>query len=349
MLKSLIRGAAVASFVLTGAVGIAQAQEKTFYKMGTFPPGTSANIIHTSWANAVNKHVPNAEIQLSASGPATRHMLAVAAGEMDFSLTSMVSIALMRGQKGPFKNLENGPETASKLLMVFAHPIGARHYIVYDDSPIQSFADFKGKRVFLGPPGGTATQQNIITVRGQTGYEPDEDFELVKLNWGPAIQAFQDRKYDVMMLPGIAPDPRIQQIALTSKIRVIGVDEAQMMADPGTKNLLANPMNSLIDLAPDAYGGNQTNTGPVKLVNPMVAIAVRADMDADVVYEMTKAYWENIEEAYALAPWMTSAVSLDQALFPIANGLHPGALRYYREKGLEIPDAFGPGGERIKQ
>lgn len=349
MFKSLTRGFAIAGLAVLAATGVANAQEKTFYKMGTFPPGTSVNIIHTAWANAVNKHVPNTEIQLSASGPATRHMLAVAAGDMDFSLTSMVSIALMGGQKGPFKNLKDGPNTADKLSIVFAHPIGARHYIVFDDSPIQSFADFKGKKVFLGPPGGTATQQNLITVKGMTGYEPGKDFELVKLGWGPAIQAFQDRKYDVMMLPGIAPDPRIQQIALTSKIRVIGVDEDKLMADAGTKRLMANPMNSLIELSPNAYGANQTNTDAVKLVNPKVAIAVRADMDADVVYAMTKAFWENIEEARALAPWMKSAVSLDQALFPIPNGLHPGALRYYKELRLNIPDAFGPGGKRIKQ
>lgn len=348
MIKTVLRGLAVASFVTVAMAGSASAQDKTFYKMGTFPPGTSVNIIHTAWANAVNKHVPNAEVQLSASGPATRHMLAVAAGEMDFSLTSMVSIALMGAKKGPFKNLKEGDNPADNLSIIFAHPIGARHYIVYDESPIQSFADFKGKKVFLGPPGGTATQQNLITVKGQTGYEPGKDFELVKLNWGPAIQAFQDRKYDVMMLPGINPDPRIQQLALTSKIRVIGVDEARMMEDPGTKKLMANPMNSLIELPPDAYGANQTNTTAVKLVNPKVAIAVRKDMDADVVYAMTKAFWENIEEAYALAPWMKSAVSLEEALFPIPNGIHPGALRYYKELGLDIPDAFVKG-KRVKQ
>ncbi|MBT7361714.1 MAG: C4-dicarboxylate ABC transporter substrate-binding protein, partial [Rhodospirillaceae bacterium] len=80
MLKTLYRSFAVAGIAIMAATGIAEAQEKTFYKMGTFPPGTSVNIIHTAWANAVNRHVPNAEVQLSASGPATRHMLQVAAG-----------------------------------------------------------------------------------------------------------------------------------------------------------------------------------------------------------------------------------------------------------------------------
>ena len=107
-------------------------------------------------------------------------------------------------------------------------------------------------------------------------------------------------------------------------------------------------MNSLTDLAPDAYGSNQMNTTSVKLVDPKVALAVRADMDADVVYAMTKAFWENIEEAHALAPWMSAAVTLDEALFPIPNGIHPGALRYYKEKGLTIPDAF-VGGKRVPQ
>ena len=45
---------------------------------------------------------------------------------------------------------------------------------------------------------------------------------------------------------------------------------------------------------------------------------------------------------------MSAAVTLDEALFPIPNGIHPGALRYYKEKVLTIPDAF-VGGKRVPQ
>ncbi len=60
-------------------------------------------------------------------------------------------------------------------------------------------------------------------------------------------------------------------------------------------------------------------------------------MPTDVVYKMTKAFWEHIDEAHAMAPWMKTSVNLQGALEAIAGKLHPGAEKYYREIGLTIP------------
>ena len=73
--------------IVAGALatmGAALAQDKKFYKFGSFPPGTTPFIVNTALANAVNKYVPGVEIQISATGAATQHQLLATEGKMDF-------------------------------------------------------------------------------------------------------------------------------------------------------------------------------------------------------------------------------------------------------------------------
>ena len=60
---------------------------------------------------------------------------------------------------------------------------------------------------------------------------------------------------------------------------------------------------------------------------------MRRDLDADLVYAVTKAFWDNLDQVTTDAPW---ASALDLADAPTPRGrieLHPGAARYYREAG----------------
>ena len=66
-------------------------------------------------------------------------------------------------------------------------------------------------------------------------------------------------------------------------------------------------------------------------------LAVRADVSEDTVYAMTKAMFENLEVLWA-ASSAAESVSLDIALNGLPLPLHPGAARYYREQGIEIPE-----------
>jgi TRAP-type uncharacterized transport system substrate-binding protein len=66
-----------------------------------------------------------------------------------------------------------------------------------------------------------------------------------------------------------------------------------------------------------------------------------ADLDDDVAYEMTKAYWENHEEvanAFPAAQGVTPEISVAEATYPI----HAGAVRYYQELGIDIPEEVMP-------
>ena len=81
------------------------------------------------------------------------------------------------------------------------------------------------------------------------------------------------------------------------------------------------------------YAG-QVNDAAVMSFDTAVGIAVRADLDDDTVYRITKAFWDNLQQVTSEAPW---AKALDVEFAASQRGLmrlHSGAAKYYREAGV---------------
>lgn len=308
-----------------------------FYKLGSLAPGMSPFTINTAFAAVVNKYVPDTRIQVSATGTAMRHQLLTAQGKMDFYMGSPIGIFLMYKQIGPYKKLKNGPELVKKIAHIFTYEIGPYNFVTYADSGIEKIADLKGRNVFIGPPGGAATRIVHTMIQSQAGYLDDKDYKKVNMSWSAAIQAFQDKKFDVLVFPANPPSPAIQQIALQNKIRLLPVDISKQ------GKLLKTPGRTKRVIPADAYGPNQVNDKPVPTLGALVGLGVRASMPAEKVYAITKAFWEHIEEVHAAAPWMKKVINLDAALEAVPGRLHPGAEKYYREVGRKIPPPYQPG------
>ena len=340
MLRTNAAIAAAALAAALAASGSSIAQEKKFYKFGSFPPGTTPFIVNTAFANAVNRHVPGVELQISATGAATQHQLLASEGKLDFFMGASSAYFLMYKQIGPFKKLTDGPARTRKVAMIFSYPLGVYHFVVYADSGIKALKDIKGKQVFLGPPGGVATRNTELLVEAMTDYKPGRDYTQVKMGWGAAQSAFQDRKFDVWIPVTNAPSPAVQQIALQNKIRLLGLDKSKF-DHPAAKEYFKLPGRLVSDMSPRAaYGDNVVNAEPIVATGAYVSVSTRTDMPTDLIYRMTKAFWEHVADAHAMAPWMKDAMTLKNALTAIAGPLHPGAEKYYREVGLTIPEGL---------
>ena len=235
-----------------------------------------------------------------------------------------------------FKKVKGAKKLAHNLRAMFNYRIGFYQFGVFEESGIKTLADLKGKRVFIGPP---ATVQRVVAggfVQAATGLVPGKDYKLVKLGFGPAMQAFQDRQLDVLVATSNPPAANFVQAALTSKIRFLGATDADW-AKPAMKKLMRVPGRTRGQFAPDAYGSNQTNTKPIQTVAAWVGLVTRKDIPDAVIYKMTKTFWEHIDEMYSVAPWAKDAIKMESAFTQMNMKLHPGALRYYKEKGVKVP------------
>ncbi|MBT7956795.1 MAG: TAXI family TRAP transporter solute-binding subunit [Rhodospirillaceae bacterium] len=332
-LSKYMVAAFAAAFVFAATTGTEAAEKR--YTLGSLGAGTTPFLVNTAWAKAVNKYVPGHKIQVSAVGAATKHQVLVAKRRMDFAMGAQVAYRLMAYEIGPFKKIKGGLAMTQTMLSLFSYPIGVYHAVVYENSGIKSYKDIKGKKVFLGPPAGVATRNVTMIVDAMTGLKPGKDFTQVKMGWGPAAQAFQDRKFDVWILPSAAPSPAISQLTLTNKVRLLPLDKASF-SHPSWKKYYSQPARFLAKIDPKVYGKNLVNTEPVLTTGAYVGLVVRSDMDADLVYKMMKAFWDHIDEAHALSVQLKDTLTTKLAVAAMSGDVHPGAIRYWKEKGVKI-------------
>jgi TRAP transporter TAXI family solute receptor len=332
--KAILMGATVLSMATS-----AFAQEKL--KMATIAPGSSAYLVMTTMASTVNSNQDAYEITVDATGAATKHMVEAAQGKLDVVMSSPIIYDLMRKGAGMYKNLDTAPELSENLGLMFWFPYGAYHMVAYAESGIESIEDLRDKRVFLGPPGGGAYNTAKGWIKALTGMEPGVDYTPIKASWGAALQGFQDRQFDVYISGGIPPYPQIEQLSLTSKMRILGLNKAQADAVLSGGNDAAKKATSALGRSLDVipagiYGDGVVNTEDVYTIGSLVGVVARLDLSDDAVYQLTKTFWENLEEIRKSAPYMDK-VNIQTAFAAGNMKLHPGALKYYTEAGVNIP------------
>ena len=315
------------------AIAIASNSQADLYRVTSIAPGMSPFVVNTAIAKIVGKHVPGVDMQVRATGAATRHIVEAAQGKVDFLFSSSIINLLMMKNLGPYKNMENAPELEKNIGMIFSYQIGPYHYITRADSGIEKLEDIAGRKIFAGPPGGAAKRVCLGNIKLTTGLEGGKDFEAVDFGFDAAIQAFQDDKIDVIVLSTNVPSSSVSQFALTKKIRILDIDTDKISST--WKSFMSA---TVVEIPPDAYGSNQVNTSTVSTHGALVNFSARMDLDEEVVYQVTKAIWEHVDELHEAAAWMKDTVSLDKALDFIPSRLHPGAERYYREIGMAIPE-----------
>lgn len=333
-MNTLLKTTLAGVFALSLASG-ASADENL--KMATIAPGTSAYLTMTTMATIINQTLDDVNIQVDATGAATKHMVEVAQGNLDMSMTSPTVYKFLREGTIMYQELENHAELAENLSLMFWFPLGQYHVVTYADDNIMTLDDIEGKSVFLGPPGGGAWAAARNWVRATTGYEPDEDYDNIKASWSSAFQGFQDRQFDVYIISGIAPFPQLEQLSLTSELRILGLTEAEYAGNQEAQDFINVRGEELGIIPAGIYGDGVVNDTDVYTLAAAVGVTARTDLGEDLVYRMTKAFWEGHAEALNTHPWMVD-LTLDYAVADGQMALHPGALRYYEEIGLDIPD-----------
>ena len=316
--------AATAAFALATS---ASAEDKTL-KMATIAPSLGAAISMATIANVVTDNLDGVSIEVSGGGAATLHMMEVARGNLDFSMTSPVVYNLMSAGKAMYANEPEAPELAKNLQLMMWYPYGAYHFSVRADSDFQTLDDIEDATVFLGPQGGGAYNTARGWVEATTGLVAGEDYDAIKANWQTGFQAFLDGKVDVYVNGCLDPCGQFIQFTETEEVRFLGPESHE--GEAVTKYL--GKFRFRADIPAGIYDGQKNDTA-VTSFDTAVGIGVRADLDEETVYQITKTFWDNLAQVTSEAPW---AKALDLKYAAQQRGaiqLHPGAERYYREAG----------------
>lgn len=195
---------------------------------------------------------------------------------------------------------------------------------------ITDFLALRDKRVSLGRE-RSAIESNRVLL-GNLGLDIRRDVDQALLSFRPSVEAFRNGEIDGLSLPASTPVPAFVELMgqLGPDAIILRWTEEQLAeADGGLGQW------SPLTIPANTYPGQGA---PIETIAQPNFLAVRANVDEEVVYAITKAVFENLPFLKRLhAPFQF--LSPDRAVVGLPVPLHPGAMRYYQEIHLDLNDA----------
>jgi len=238
-----------------------------------------------------------------------------------------------------YETVDDAPDVAGNLRSILGFQAGAYHPVTLVGSGIESWEDIAGKTVFTGPPAGSASATSEALIRIITGYEPGEDYEAVRLSWGEGYAALADGQIDMMVRPAEVGSANIERFGLSGEFRIFSIPEATVESEE-MQALFGRPGRGMMQFDGGLYQGQLTE-GTITALGFFQFIGTHADVDEEVVYQATRAFWDGLDDVHATALFLQN-VTPETAFIAVNVPLHPGALRYYEEAGFDIPDELRP-------
>ena len=207
-MKRIFAGLAGATLLLAAGVMPASAQNKTFLTMDVLSAGSTSGQFGIAFSQIIQKNLP-IEIQTSSGKPATKSAVDAAMGKVDLFTSAPAINYFMQKKLAMYAKVDDAPELNKKLRNIVTFPVGPNQFVTYADSGIVSMQDFKGKIVYVGPPGSASTKLTTDMIEAVTGLKAGEDYETPRFDWQSAETAFTDRQMDVFIAFSELPSPMI--------------------------------------------------------------------------------------------------------------------------------------------
>ena len=330
-MKHLGKLALIAGFALAGLPGSEQgayAADKTYITIGTGGPtgvyfvsgNAICRMVHKEAAEGRDtgrKH--NIRCSAPSSAGSTYNIAQITEGEFDFGVAQ--SDWQYHSYNGSSEKVISNPD----LRAVFSVHPEPYQLIAAKDSGINSWMDLEGKRFNMGNPGsGQRATTELLMERYGT---PVEFFGLVTdMTSSEHSKALCDGKIDAYGYVVGIPNSGVAVATEGCGAYIVNLD-----TDVESGLISEFPFYGPVTIPEGAYS---STVAPVNTFGGYATVVTSASVPEEVVYEVVRAVFENLDDFKALHP----AYSILTPEGMITNGLsapiHPGAAKYYKEKGL---------------
>ena len=197
--------------------------------------------------------------------------------------------------------------------------------IVTLDPKIRTVADLKGKVVSVGAA-GSGVYFNAVDVLKAYGLDIEKDIQPTYQSFGDSVEALQDGKIDAGFIVAGAPTTAVTSLAASKKVYLVSFDDEHIL-----KLIAESPYYSKNVIAKDVYNTDED----VTTVAVGAVVIARDDVREADVYNFLYAIFEN-KDAIAAAHAKGNDLDLNFAVSYTAVPYHPGAIKYFAEKGLNV-------------
>jgi TRAP transporter TAXI family solute receptor len=311
----LLRLAIFAAAALAGPAQSGEPHWPDHLTIGTASPGGTYYVYGEGLARILTRALELPVTMVLTEGPAQNIDL-LEAGEAKLGFVTM-GIAL-HAWNGTGAWVGRKPARAMRAIFpMYDTPF---HLLVLQDSGIRSIAEMAGKRIGVGPHGGSSAAyvpEFFATLKTPTNF--------VFGDWSDLAAQMHERSLDVLAVGAGVPFPSFVELETKDKVRYVALTSDQIAA-----LRLAVPEVTPSHISPGTYPSLVRPYQTVGLYNFAVA---HEDLPSDLVYRAVKAVFENHEElieVHAAAAATVPANIARNTFLPF----HPGAIRYYRQIGI---------------
>ncbi len=266
-----------------------------------------------------NTNIKGMNVTAQATGASKENIRLVGKGEAELAIVqndvmdyAMKGIELFNGEK---------IETFSTIATLYPEIV---QIVVAKDSPIASVADFKGKSISVGDAGSgvEANAKQILEAYGLSF----SDIQAKRLSFKESASALKDKQIEAFFVTAGAPNPAIQEIAALGGVKLVSVDP-----DAQKKLMDKYKFYTAYTIKKETYSGMSSDAQTLAVKATLI---VKKSLKDDVVYSLTKTLFEQ-QAALAQAHSKGKDLSLQEAVKGVSVPLHPGAEKYYKEKGVK--------------
>ena len=253
------------------------------------------------------------------TGGSVSNINAVVSGELDLGFAqSDAQYTAVKGM-GPFKD-----KPQSSLRALFSVYPELFTLVARQDANINSIADLKGKRVNIGDP-GSATRATAQLVLNAYGIRPQELKLSEEIGFAQLASALCDSRIDAFAFIVGHPNASVREAANSCACHIIAV------TGPAIDQLIKDhPFFGKASVPGRMYKGSDQAQAAFGV---FATVVVSADLPESTAYLVTKAVFDNFEE-FKLSHPALADISKESMLLGNTAPFHPGAIRYFRERGL---------------
>jgi TRAP transporter TAXI family solute receptor len=316
-MKFIVRSAITLLLALAGAV---QAQSISIATGGT---GGVYYPLGGGMAAALSKYVPGMQATAEVTGGSVANLQLIGTGKPYIALT--MADATLDAFQG--KDKFTGKAVPVRTLMVL-YP-NRMHVVTTTATGIKKMSDLKGKRVSTGS-GGSATEVMAFRVIEAAGLDKDKDMNRERLGVAESVNALKDRKIDAFFWVGGLPTAAVSDLSNSPGVTIQMIDHADVVPAMNKKygNLYVK------DTIPKyIYKGMATDNRQATVMNLLVT---HQSMDDKTAYNIVKALFDNQVDLVRVHAEAVNIKLENQKSEASSIPWHPGAIKYFAEKGIKI-------------
>lgn len=288
-----------------------------------FPTAATTGAVYplgAAIANMWNTKVPTvrASAQASAGGIENLNLIADGEAQMGVAVTSIMYESFTG--TGSFEGRAN--PNLRVMIGLYYNP---NQVVVAKNSGVNSLNDLVGKSFASGAPGSTTEVETAIHLK-ELGVNYPDALKVQYIGFTEAIDLMRNKQIDGAWVMAGIPNAAVTEMLSTAGGKLLPFEPA--LIDSLNARL---PWYGPYTIPANTYPGQDEDilTSAIK-----ITICTDARVSDDVIYELTKAFWENIDDLKATqAP--LKYTTLEETVLDLAGlPIHDGAARYYKERGL---------------